>query len=80
MILNGFDERYLAPTVGEDTELEWRAGMAGIKIKSVRNLAIQYHLYHRKLSRENDNWVIFEDTKSKGYFRTPYGIIKEKQG
>ncbi len=75
--LNGFDERYLAPTVGEDTELEWRAGLAGITIKSVRNLAIQYHLYHPKLSRENNNMAIFEDTKSKGYYRTPYGIIKE---
>lgn len=75
--LNGFDERYLAPTVGEDTELEYRAGLAGIKIKSVRNLAIQYHLYHPKLSRVNDNWAIFEDTKSKGMSRTPYGILKE---
>ncbi len=76
-MLNGFDERYMAPTVGEDTELEWRAGQAGIKIKSVRNLAIQYHLYHPKLSRENNNMAIFEDTKAKKYSRTPYGIIKD---
>ncbi len=77
--LNGFDERYLAPTVGEDTEIEWRAGKAGMKIRSVRNLAVQYHLYHKFLSRENGNLAIFEDTKSKGYFRTPYGIVKERE-
>lgn len=75
--LNGFDERYLAPAVGEDTDLEYRSGRAGMKIKSVRNLAIQYHLYHPKLSRESDNMSIFEDTKAKGYQRTPFGILKE---
>ncbi len=77
--LNGFDERYLAPTVGDDTEIEWRAVKAGMKIRSVRNLAIQYHLYHKLLSRENSNLAIFEDTKAKGYFRTPYGIVKESE-
>jgi len=74
--INGFDERYLAPTVGEDTEIEYRAGLAGIGIKSVRNLAIQYHLYHPKLSRENDNLSLFEDTRARGYSRTPHGIQK----
>lgn len=76
--INGFDERYEAPTVGEDTDVEYRAGQAGISIKSVRNLAVQYHLYHEKLSRQNDNYLILEDTIKKKMAYTPYGIIQEK--
>lgn len=78
--INGFDERYLAPTVGEDTEIEHRAGLSGMKLKSVRNLAIQYHLHHQKLSRKNDNQVLFEETIAMGYFWTPHGISKETSG
>ncbi len=74
--INGFDERYLAPTVGEDTDIEYRAGQAGIRIKSIRNLAIQYHLYHTKLNRDNHNYLILEDTITKGIGYTPYGIIQ----
>jgi glycosyltransferase involved in cell wall biosynthesis len=75
--INGFDERYLAPTFGEDTDVEYRAGLAGIGIKSVRNLAIQYHLFHPKLSRENENHIIFKQTQKEKLSFTPYGIIKE---
>ncbi len=75
--INGFDERYLKPTVGEDTDVEYRAGRAGLLLKSVRNLAIQYHLFHKKLSRKNDNYLILEKTRSEGLSCTPFGIIKE---
>ncbi|MFY0654176.1 MAG: glycosyltransferase [Cyclobacteriaceae bacterium] len=75
--LNGFDERYLAPTLGEDVDIELRARQAQINVKSVSNMAIQYHLYHKKLDRENDNILIFEDNKRNGITRTPYGISKE---
>ena len=74
--INGFDERYLAPTVGEDTDIEFRAGLAGIKIRSIRNLAVQYHLYHQMLSRENNNYLILEETKRNRISFTPYGLSR----
>ena len=49
--INGFDEEYSLPAVGEDTDLAWRFKVAGFQLKSVRNLAVQYHLYHK------ENWT-----------------------
>lgn len=47
--INGFDEDYILPAVGEDTDLTWRFTAAGYNIKSVRNFAIQYHLFHPEI-------------------------------
>lgn len=44
--INGFDEDYILPAVGEDYDLTWRFDAAGFKHVSVRNLAVQYHLSH----------------------------------
>ncbi|MEA4937157.1 MAG: glycosyltransferase family 2 protein [Paludibacter sp.] len=49
--INGFDEDYQLPAIGEDIDLTWRFLAAGYTLASVRNLAVQYHLYHP------DNWV-----------------------
>ena len=49
--INGFDEDYMLPAIGEDYDLTWRFQAAGYTYKSVRNLAVQYHLYHP------ENWV-----------------------
>ena len=49
--INGFDEDYKLPAVGEDYDLTWRFNAAGFKHKSVRNLAVQYHLQHQ------ENWM-----------------------
>lgn len=53
--INGFDEEYKLPSVGEDTDLAWRFSAAGFPLKSVRNLAVQYHLHHKE--NWNDNTV-----------------------
>lgn len=46
--INGFDEDYSKPAVGEDADLLWRFEGMGYRLKSVRNLAVQYHLYHKE--------------------------------
>ena len=46
--INGFDEDYVKPAYGEDTDLVWRFKMAGKKFFSLRNLAVQYHINHPK--------------------------------
>lgn len=76
MEINGFDERYTKPAVGEDTDIEYRLRNAGKKVKSVKHLAIQYHLFHNKLERDKANMEYLNQViKNKTTF-TPYGINK----
>ena len=72
--INGFDERYLAPAVGEDTDLELRFRNNGMKIRSIKHLAIQYHLYHKTLHRPSENLSILANNKALNMTFTPYGI------
>ncbi|MFI5164111.1 MAG: glycosyltransferase [Bacteroidia bacterium] len=44
--INGFDELYKGPGFGEDSDVEYRLSLIGVKGKSLRNLAIQFHIYH----------------------------------
>lgn len=61
--INGFDEDYILPAVGEDTDLAWRFRAAGYTLKSVRNLAVQYHLFHEETW--NDRTVNLTKMKEK---------------
>lgn len=60
MAINGFDEHYTLPAIGEDLDIEWRLPANGCRIVSLRNLAVQYHLYHP------ENWV--DDSVNMAYF------------
>lgn len=72
--VNGFDERYVKPAVGEDTDLEYRLRNAGKKVKTVKHLAIQYHLFHKKLERDKANMeYLYQVIENKTTY-TPYGI------
>ncbi|HNX67513.1 MAG TPA: glycosyltransferase [Bacteroidales bacterium] len=48
--INGFDEDYVDPLIGEDIDLSWRFRKAGYRICSLRNIAVEYHLNHK------ENW------------------------
>ena len=72
--INGFDERYEAPSIGEDSDVQFRLELAGIKIKSINNIAVQYHLYHKLQERPQKNLDLFEDVKKLNEFFTKYGI------
>lgn len=74
--VNGFDERYLKPSVGEDDDLELRMRNAGMKTKSLKHLITLYHLYHKKQTFPVENWAIYNDNKEKKISATPFGIIK----
>ncbi len=75
--VNGFDERYEAPSIGEDTDLQFRLELNGIKIKSLNNIAIQYHLHHKLQERLPENLKLFEEIKKTGNAFTPFGIKKD---
>lgn len=72
--INGFDERYEAPSIGEDSDVQFRLELNNIKIKSLNNIAVQYHLYHKLQNRPQINIDLFEMVKKEKLAFTPYGI------
>lgn len=46
--INGFNEDFIHPAVGEDVDITWRFRALGIKMKSCRYIANVYHLWHKK--------------------------------
>ena len=75
--INGFDQDYILPAIGEDIDLSWRFEKAGFKHKSLRNLAVQYHLYHKEnwISQE-ENVRIMTDKKKRNEFICKNGLLK----
>ena len=76
--INGFDERYEAPSIGEDSDIQYRLELAGTKIRSLNNIAIQYHLYHTLQDRPQKNLDLFNEIKAEGRAFTLYGIKNQK--
>ena len=75
--VNGFDEDYIGAGMGEDTDLEYRLSLLNAKFISVRNLAIVYHLYHKKTLEEKTNYEYFHNIVSKsGNYFCKNGLIK----
>lgn len=74
--INGFDERYEAPSIGEDSDVQFRLELNGVKIKSLNHIAVQYHLYHKLQERLPQNLNLFEKVKQTKTIFTPFGIQK----
>ncbi len=62
--INGFDEEYDGPGCGEDSDVQYRLGLIGVTGKSLRNLAIQFHLWHPRTPVSDACWERFERMKS----------------
>lgn len=77
--INGFDERYEAAGVGEDSDIDFRLRGNGLKIKNIFYQANQLHIYHQELPREKINDDIFNSVIQAKAYRTPFGIKKESQ-
>lgn len=74
--INGFDERYEAPSIGEDSDVQYRLELNGLKIKSVNQIAVQYHLYHKLQERLQKNLQLFEEVKKSKIAFTSFGLKK----
>lgn len=74
--INGFDENYQGPGLGEDSDIEFRLRLLDVKFKSVRNLAVLYHFYHKKTTEEPGNMKYFTNMKSKNEFFCKNGLTK----
>ncbi|MGK6351987.1 glycosyltransferase [Parapedobacter sp. DT-150] len=77
LAINGFDEDYVRPAVGEDDDLVWRFQGLGYQVVSVKHFAIQYHLYHAEswTSRE-ENVALLREKQASGQYRCLNGIEK----
>lgn len=74
--INGFDERYIAPSIGEDSDVQFRLELAKVHVRSLNNIAVQYHLYHKLQERFQKNLVLFEEIKQSRIAFTPFGLTK----
>ena len=77
--INGFDEDYVLAGVGEDADVEWRLAKIGVRLRSVRNKAIVYHLYHKPNYSEAEvdiNWALYRQKLADGQFLCANGLVK----
>lgn len=74
--INGFDENYEGPGLGEDSDVEFRLRLAGAVFKSVRNLAVQYHMYHPKTIEDVKNMKYFNEAKKSKNYICKNGLVK----
>lgn len=75
--INGFNEDYIYPGIGEDSDIEWRLSQSNIKGVNIKFLAIEYHLYHQsKYIPSHINMDIFEQTRENNLVFCKNGINK----
>lgn len=76
--VNGFDERYLAPGTGEDTDIDVRLANAGVTAVKVSRAALMYHRNHPRLPMDSpQNREILRSNRENHVTFTPYGINRQ---
>lgn len=79
LAVNGFDEDYVRPGVGEDFDIDWRLKKKGLKVRSMKGKAIVSHLYHgANYSPADTEYVekLMTEKKTAGKSFCTNGIIK----
>ncbi len=74
--INGFNEDYQAPGIGEDTDVAYRLSLVGAHFSTLRYQAILYHLYHPVTRVGNENRRIFAEVERLRQSRCPNGLTK----
>lgn len=75
--INGFDEDYQKPAIGEDIDLTWRFKGLGYHLVSARNYAVQYHLHHKEnWTEQEENIAIMKEKQAQHAFRCKNGLVK----
>ena len=75
--VNGFDERFVYPGTGEDTDLEERLARTGIFCISKKHLVTIFHVFHIHFDTDYEpNKILFEENNLKKTTYTPFGINK----
>ena len=76
LAVNGFDELYDGPGSGEDSDIQYRLALTGITGKPLRNMAIQYHVWHPATRVSDACWDRFEMIKQTTDPRCAIGLEK----
>ncbi|HLF13658.1 MAG TPA: glycosyltransferase [Bacteroidota bacterium] len=74
--INGFNEEYAAPGLGEDSDVAYRLGLAGAGLASLRNLGILFHLHHPKTAVGEENRKIYESVVASREMVCRNGLVK----
>lgn len=78
--INGFDEDYVAPGGGEDSDIEWRLRALGtVSFYSMKFRSIVYHIHHQERFSKNQelkNEAILLHKIQEGFFRCKNGLKK----
>ena len=73
--LNGFNEDYQQPGIGEDTDIQWRLEQIGILIADAKFMANLFHLHHeRTYGLSTRNVEIFDQTIRESKIITKRGL------
>jgi glycosyltransferase involved in cell wall biosynthesis len=74
--INGFDEEYEGYG-REDTDVELRFQNLGLRIKSLKGVAIQFHVWHPRREFTPANDTRLEELKRSGRVRCRLGLVRE---
>lgn len=70
ILINGFDEGYVGTALSDDTDLTWRFKAYGAKLKSCKNAANVFHLFHKTVYRgdHEEESALLEKNKKENKF------------
>lgn len=74
--INGFDEGYGSTSLSDDTDLDWRFRAYGLNVKSCKNVANQFHLWHPYHERDIGSfyWEKMKENKEENRFVCETGV------
>lgn len=79
--VNGFNEEYESPGVGEDTDLDFRLRLLGVRVRVFRNRMVQYHVDHPRRSYDAPaNAAILHRTMESRSPRARLGLAEVERG
>ncbi|MBL0175964.1 MAG: glycosyltransferase [Ignavibacteria bacterium] len=73
--INGFDETYDGPGSGEDSDVQFRLALQGVRSAALRHRAIQYHLWHPRTAASERSERRFEDVRARGRAWCEQGLL-----
>ncbi|WII71844.1 glycosyltransferase [Bdellovibrio sp. 22V] len=74
LAVNGFDMSYHMPGIGEDSDVDFRLSGIGVTPIPMCFQGVQYHLYHKLLSRSATNEAKFAELKKTKTYVTNFGL------
>lgn len=72
--INGFDEQYDGPGCGEDSDIEFRLRLDGVRMQALRHSAIQYHVWHPRTEPAERCLLHFATVQRERRIRCVHGL------